>query len=246
MTFAPKDRVKDTTTTTGTGTITLAGSPPTTFQAFSAVGNGNTCPYTIVDNATGAWESGIGTYTSSGTTLSRDTVLASSNAGSLVNFAAGSKDVFISLPAALVGYQQIGTTQTPSGVASSSITGIPAIYSDLLLVAIGLSHDSGSNQTLRVEYSGDGGGSYTAPQNIQTVTQAASTAIYGSILIPGYLMPAGPLGLGQFGSLSSDVTTSNAGSPNTARRLDAGINAIRLSWSAGNFDAGLWKLFGRL
>lgn len=96
MPLVLKDRVQETTTSTGTGTITLAGAT-TGFQAFSAVGNGNQTYYTITDGTN--WEAGIGTYTSSGTTLSRDTVLASSNSGNLVNFSAGTKTVFSPLPA---------------------------------------------------------------------------------------------------------------------------------------------------
>ena len=97
MALVLKDRVKETSTTAGTGTITLAGAVAG-FQSFSAVGNGNSTYYAIVDPATGAWEVGIGTYTSSGTTLSRTTVLSSSNSGSLVSFAANSKDVFVTYP----------------------------------------------------------------------------------------------------------------------------------------------------
>ena len=98
MALVLRDRVKETTTTTGTGTITLAGAVAG-FQAFSVVGDGNTTYYAIVDSVNSTWEVGIGTYTSSGTTLSRDTVLESSNAGSLVSFAAGDKDVFLTYPA---------------------------------------------------------------------------------------------------------------------------------------------------
>ena len=93
------DRVKDTTTTAGTGTITLSGTAPTGFQNFSVIGDGNTTYYTIAGQGTSEWEVGIGTYTSSGTTLSRTTVLASSNSGSLVVFSAGTKDVFVTYPA---------------------------------------------------------------------------------------------------------------------------------------------------
>ena len=96
MALVVKDRVQETTTTTGTGTVTLAGAV-SGFQSFSAIGNGNTTYYAIV--GTTEWELGIGTYTSSGTTLSRDTVLSSSNSGSLVNFSAGSKNVFCTYPA---------------------------------------------------------------------------------------------------------------------------------------------------
>lgn len=96
MAFVLKDRVKETSTTTGTGTITLAGAADG-YQSFSAVGDGNVTYYAIVGGT--EWEVGLGTYTASGTTLSRDTVFESSNSGSLVNFSAGTKNVFVTLPA---------------------------------------------------------------------------------------------------------------------------------------------------
>jgi hypothetical protein len=103
MALVLKDRVKETTTTTGTGTVTLAGATAG-FQSFSAVGNGNQTFYAIVDSVSGAWEVGVGTYTASGTTLSRTTVVSSSNAGSLVNFTAGTKDVFVTYPSSRAVY----------------------------------------------------------------------------------------------------------------------------------------------
>jgi hypothetical protein len=90
MALVFKDRVKETTTTTGTGTITLAGAV-SGFQAFSEIGDGNTTYYTIVSGTD--WEVGIGTYTLSGTTLSRDTILESSNAGSAISLT-GTSTVF--------------------------------------------------------------------------------------------------------------------------------------------------------
>jgi hypothetical protein len=98
MPLVLKDRVKETSTTTGTGTLTLGGAE-SGFQSFAVIGNGNTTYYAIVDSAAGTWEVGIGTYTSSGTTLARNTVLESSNSGNLVNFGAGAKDVFVTYPA---------------------------------------------------------------------------------------------------------------------------------------------------
>ncbi len=111
MAFVIADRVQETTTTTGTGTVTLAGAV-TGFQSFAAVGNGNTTFYTIADQSGSNWEVGVGTYTSSGTTLSRDTVLSSSNSGSLVNFSAGTKNVFVTLPASRTTFnaKAYGTT----------------------------------------------------------------------------------------------------------------------------------------
>lgn len=103
MAFVLADRVQETTTTTGTGTVTLAGAV-TGFQSFAAIGNGNTTFYTIADQTGSNWEVGIGTYTSSGTTLSRDTILASSNSGSAVNFGAGTKNVFVTYPAERAAY----------------------------------------------------------------------------------------------------------------------------------------------
>jgi hypothetical protein len=98
MPFLVRDRVKETTTTTGTGTVTLAGAS-SGFQSFAAIGDGNSTYYCIAAQSGTEWEVGIGTYTSSGTTLSRDSVLSSSNSGSLVNFSAGTKDVFVTYPA---------------------------------------------------------------------------------------------------------------------------------------------------
>lgn len=123
MAFVLADRVQETSTTTGTGTITLARAV-SGFQSFAAIGNGNTTYYTIADTTGTYWEVGIGTYTSSGTTLSRDTVLSSSNSGSLVNFPAGTKNVFVTLPA------EAALTNSPNldgGVPSTNYGGAQAI-----------------------------------------------------------------------------------------------------------------------
>lgn len=93
------DRVKETTTTTGTGTITLAGAV-SQFRSFTSVlSNGDTTLYAIVGQTGTEWEVGLGTFTTSGTTLARTTVLASSNSNAAVSFSSGTKDVFITIPA---------------------------------------------------------------------------------------------------------------------------------------------------
>lgn len=107
MPFVVADRVKETTTTAGTGTITLLGAS-TGFQSFSAVGNGNNTYYCIAEQTGSGWEVGIGTYTASGTTLSRDTVLASSASGAKVSFPAGTKDVFVTYPASYASFAASG------------------------------------------------------------------------------------------------------------------------------------------
>ena len=98
MALVVNDRVKETTAVVGTGTATLLGAA-LGFQPFTVIGNGNTTYYCISDQGGANWEVGIGTYTASGTTLARNTVLASSNAGALVVFTAGVKDVFCTYPA---------------------------------------------------------------------------------------------------------------------------------------------------
>ena len=130
MPLVLKDRVKESSTTTGTGTLTLGGAA-SGFQSFAVIGNGNTTYYAIVDSASGAFEVGIGTYTSSGTTLSRDTVLESSNAGALVDFAAGSKDVFVTYPAERsvvggMGYVENAATVTQSSTINAGNNAISA------------------------------------------------------------------------------------------------------------------------
>jgi hypothetical protein len=131
MAFVLADRVKETTTTTGTGTVTLAGASAG-YQSFSAIGNTNTTYYTIAAQTGTEWEVGIGTYTSSGTTLARTTVISSSNAGALVNFSAGTKDVFVTYPAEFTANAVGGgigavllnaTTATVSGTVATGQNG---------------------------------------------------------------------------------------------------------------------------
>lgn len=111
MALVLRDRVKETTTTTGTGTVTLAGAV-TGFQSFSVVGNANTTYYCIAHQTANEWEVGIGTYTAAGTLLARTTVLESSNAGALVTFSAGTKDVFVTYPAERAIYADGTVLQT--------------------------------------------------------------------------------------------------------------------------------------
>jgi hypothetical protein len=100
MALVINDRVKETSTTTGTGTFSLAGAE-TGFETFvSGVGDTNTTYYAISHDGTNEWEVGVGTVTDAATdTLSRDTIISSSNSDAAVNFTAGGKTVFCTLPA---------------------------------------------------------------------------------------------------------------------------------------------------
>jgi hypothetical protein len=120
MALILKDRVKETTTVTSTGTATLLGAV-TGYQAFSVIGTGNTCYYTIAAQTGNQWEVGIGTFTSPDQ-LSRDTVLESSSGGSLVNFSAGTKDVFIAQPAEKAVYTDANNIVNTSGNAATTVT----------------------------------------------------------------------------------------------------------------------------
>ena len=206
MALVLKDRVKETTTTTGTGTVTLAGAV-TGYQSFSAIGNGNSTYYCIAGQSGSEWEVGIGTYTASGTTLSRDTVLASSNAGSLVTFSAGTKDVFctyaagksintdangnvtIASPAQTASNPALNITQTWNNVATT-FTGIQlnvtdtASASDSELIDLQLGGSSrmnltkGGTPTFYPQTAGDSGLKFTsAIQSFSTRFQASSANV---------------------------------------------------------------------
>jgi hypothetical protein len=123
MALALYDRVRETSTIVGTGTATLLGAVPG-YQSFSVVGNANTTYYCIFNTGTTEWEVGIGTYTSSGTTLSRTTILASSNSGSAVSFTAGTKDVFVTYPAGYTAFATNNATQASGQVLTSNGTGV--------------------------------------------------------------------------------------------------------------------------
>jgi hypothetical protein len=127
MALVLADRVKETTTTAGTGTVTLDGAA-TGFQSFAVIGNSNTTFYTIAAQVGNEWEVGVGTYTSSGTLLARTTVLSNS-AGtqpSALSFSAGTKDVFVTYPSE---YAVASTNEGTAGqLLTSNGTGIAPTF----------------------------------------------------------------------------------------------------------------------
>jgi len=156
MALVVADRVKETSTTAGTGTLTLAGASAG-FQSFAVIGDGNTTYYTIVDSVANTWEVGIGTYTASGTTLARNTVLSnSSGTTTQINFAANSKDVFVTYPASKSTYED-------EGQAVYAGAGTAAIYLNSNTVSV--------NTTVASGYNGMSAGTITVANGI-TVTVA--------------------------------------------------------------------------
>jgi len=127
------DRVKETTTSTGTGTINLDGAAAG-FQTFvDGIGNGHETYYVIADSSTGDYEVGVGTITDAAPdTLSRDTVISSSNGGSLVNFGAGEKEVFCSLPSErAVIIDDASNVEVTANITATSFDGSGAALTSL-------------------------------------------------------------------------------------------------------------------
>jgi hypothetical protein len=211
MALVLADRVKETTTTTGTGTVTLLGAS-TGFQSFSAVGNGNTTYYTIAGQTGSEWEVGIGTYTASGTTLSRTTVLSSSNAGSLVTFSAGTKDVFVTYPSSrsiyadgttltatnssILPVASGGTGQTTAGAAFNALSPITTT-GDLII-------GNGTNSATRL---GIGANTYVLTSNGTTATWAAGGGGGGSLTVSNDTITATDLYPSFFAATSGTAST---------------------------------------
>ena len=182
MALVVKDRVRETSTTTGTGTLTLIGAV-TGFQTFSsAIGNTNTTYYTIINGA--EWEVGIGTVAAG--TLARTTVLASSNAGSAVTFSAGTKDVFCTYPASksfytdLLGSNVATALGVAVGTAGAFVTNGGALgtpSSGTLTSATGLPLTTGVTGTLPIANGGTNATTAAgANANLQGYTTTATAA----------------------------------------------------------------------
>jgi hypothetical protein len=185
-------RVRETTTTTGTGTITLAGAV-SGYQSFSVVGNSSKTRYYIVDQSGANWEEGIGTYTSSGTTLSRDTILNSSNAGAAVSFGSGTKDVFQTYTSDLFNRLPISCFDHYADAGNTSTNGTEDdLYSDTLVANTFLTN----GDKVQAEYECEIVASATATRRIQayvagtnvldsgtqTFTSGGSALIYVTII----------------------------------------------------------------
>jgi hypothetical protein len=123
MVLVLNDRVRETTTTTGTGAVALAGTS-NGYDTFAVgVGNNNTTYYAIVqqDSAIDEWEVGLGTLDGTSANLTRTTVLTSSSGGTAITFSAGTKDVFVTYPASKTMEETL-TTQGDLVYASSANT----------------------------------------------------------------------------------------------------------------------------
>jgi hypothetical protein len=124
MALVINDRVKVTSTSTGTGAFAL-GAAQTGFEDFTAIGNSNTTYYTIFNQGTTEWEVGLGTLDGTSANLTRTTILTSSNSDSVVTFTGGTKDVFCTLPASKAIY--LDADGIPVGAAGAGFAVAMAI-----------------------------------------------------------------------------------------------------------------------
>ena len=182
MAFITADRVKDTSTTTGTGSITVSGAPPTGYRTFSAVlSAADTFYYCIQGQTTAEFEVGLGTY-SSANVFARTTVLASSNSNSAVSFSAGIKNVFITLAAtktlqlnpssSVTVPTVIGGTTASSSLTLQSTSGVGT--TDSILFKVG---NNGATTAMTVGTSGNVGIGTSSPSNALSVARSSGEAI---------------------------------------------------------------------
>src|SRR6056300_1072556 len=185
MALVISDRVKETTATSGTGTYTLGGAV-TGFETFTAnLSDGDTTYYACTDNTD--FEVGLGTFTTSGTTLARTTILASSNSGSAVNWAAGTRTIFCTLPAAKAVFLDASNVTNISNLKLASGTTVTAILDE-----DGLSSDSATSlatqQSIKayvdtqvtaqdLDFQGDTGGALSIDLDSETLDIAGGTGI---------------------------------------------------------------------
>jgi hypothetical protein len=244
------DRVRETSVTSGTGAVSLAGAV-TGYQSFAgSVGNGNSCYYCVSDQSGANWEVGVGAYTASGSTLSRTTVLASSNAGSLVSFGSNAKDVFVTCPAIILDEIATGggTVTSVSIVTANGVSGAVANPTTTPAVTLALgaitpssvaatgtvtgSNLSGANTgnqtiTLTTDVTGSGTGSFAA-----TVGAIGGKAV----VLGGALTTAGA-----FTTTLTVTANTNVTLPVSGTLVNTAVTTLSSLASIGTITTGVWN-----
>ena len=256
MALVLADRVQETSTSTGTGSFTLAGAV-TGYQTFAVIGNGNTTFYTIADQGGSNWEVGIGTYSTTGPTLARTTVLSNSNGNtSPVNFTAGTKTVFVTYPSeqsvnldasgnvSALGTVSSGTWQGSTvGVAygGTGVTSSSGVNSVVL-------RDANANITFNNFTSGFTAVTAAAGTTVLTVASARTQVLIGSTTQTIQLPDATTLQIGQsfvFVNNSSGALTITNNASATIDIVPPG-GAAQLGATSIATSAGTWGIYSFL
>lgn len=252
MALKQADRVRETSTTTGTGAMSLGGSP-SGYQTFGSVmSDGDTCTYAIVLDS--QWETGVGTYSSSGNTLTRTTVLASSNSNAAVSFGAGSKSVFISPLASDPAFSE--ELRVPAGSVSSAAvqanddpnSGIYFPAADTVAVTVGgtqalkvettaitaaspLVVPAGSTSSAAVQASGD-------PNTGITFPAADTIALVEGGVEALRINSSGEVIVGNGDAVASPSSRTLRGTDATGSNVAAGSLTLRPGLATGNAASG--------
>jgi hypothetical protein len=256
MALVLADRVQETSTSIGTGSFTLAGAV-TGYQTFAVIGNGNTTFYTIADQGGANWEVGIGTYSTSGPTLARTTVLSNSNGNtSPVNFTAGTKTVFVTYPSeqsvnldASGNVSALGTIS--SGVWQGSTVGVA--YG-----GTGVTSSSGANSVVlrdanqNVVFNNFTAGftavTAAAGTTVLTVASTRTQVLVGSTTQTIQLPDATTLQIGQsfiFVNNSSGALTITNNASATIDVVPAG-GSVQIGATSIATNAGTWGIYSFL
>ncbi len=206
------DRIQETTVTTGTGTLTLAGAV-SGYRSFSVVGNLNLTYYCITDSS-GNWEVGQGTYTTSGTTLSRTLVLASSNAGAAVNFGAGTKNVFQPEPATWLNAVPTGSG-TNNTLSKWTVTGGPSTLGDSQITDNGSAIVITAATTVAID-------SASGVNIANTVAGSNTVSLGNHSAVVTFTTGVSTVGLGQRGYIDGLILSNDGTTPNTTIDVAAG------------------------
>ena len=243
MALVIADRVKETTTTTGTGTVTLLGAS-TGYQSFAAIGNGNTTFYCIASQSNSEWEVGIGTYTSSGTTLARTTVLSNSSGTqpSALSFSAGTKDVFVTYPSEKSvnldanGVAVIGTGSALGGTTNPIIAAVSSA-NQYIQEYIYNSNNGVSSSADFVAYANNSTDAHGWADVGFTSQSYADTTYTVTGPNEAYLFGSAPSGSGKTGNLV--LATDSTGTENVIQMYTGGFTQAKTAWRAKVDSTGL-------
>ena len=231
MALVLKDRVLETASAPGTGTVTLLGATAG-YQTFSAaIGNANTTYYTCADQSGSNWEVGIGTYTTAGNTLTRNTVLSSSNGGSLVNFNAGTQNVFVTYPSeeaiynngtSIVGPTGSSVAVANGGTGATTLTANGVVYGNGTS-AVGVTAVGTTGQVL-VGNTGAAPSWATVSSSLVSSFSAGTTGLTPSTATTGAVTLAGTLGVANGGTGLTTLTANYVPYGNGTSALSSSAN----------------------